>query len=166
MATVISNLLKSLQSEHAASRKCVERVPASKYDYKPHPKSMPLGYLVHLVSDIPRWIAEMITHDKIDLSNFKGEQPATAEAMAKYLDDNVDRAVAAFGQLKEDQLDLPFSLVSGAQLLDKTPRLDSITSTISHWVHHRGQLTVYMRLNDILVPSIYGPSADDNPFRK
>lgn len=166
MATVISNLLKSLQSEHAASRKCVERVPASRYDYKPHPKSMPLGYLVYLVSDIPRWVAEMILNDKIDLANFKGEQPTTAEAMAKYLDANVEKAVAAFSKLKEDQLDAPFSLMSGTQLLDKTPRLDSITSTISHWVHHRGQLTVYMRLNEILVPSIYGPSADDNTFKK
>jgi len=164
MATVISNLLKSFESEHAATRKCIERIPVSTYEFKPHPKSMVMGYLVYLVCDIPRWISEMILHDQIDLANFKKEQPRTTEAMVKFLDDNIAGATSAFQQLKEDRLDLPFSLVSGAQLLSKVPRLDSITSTINHWVHHRGQLTVYMRLNDILIPSIYGPSADDRTF--
>ncbi|HTF17042.1 MAG TPA: DinB family protein [Chryseolinea sp.] len=166
MATVISNLLKSLESEHAATRKCIERVPVSAYEYKPHPKSMVMGYLVYLVSDIPRWITAMIDHDQIDLATFKSERPATTEAMVAYLDNNLAGAVTAFKGLKEDRLDLPFSLVAGPQLLDKTSRLDSLTSTINHWVHHRGQLTVYMRLNEILVPSIYGPSADDNTFKK
>ena len=166
MATVISNLLKSLESERAATRKCVERIPVSTYEFKPHPKSTHMGYLVHLVCDIPRWMTEMINNDQIDLANFKSEQPATTEAMVKYLDDNIAGAIEAFKRLKEDRLELPFSLVSGPQLLMKTSRLDSLTSTINHWVHHRGQLTVYMRLNEILVPSIYGPSADDNTFRK
>ena len=166
MATVISNLLKSFESEHAATRKCIERIPVSTFEFKPHPKSMVMGYLVYLVCDMPRWLSTMILHDQIDLANFKKERPETTEAMVKFLDDNIAGAVAAFKQLKDDRLELPFSLVSGSQLLSKVPRLDSITSTINHWVHHRGQLTVYMRLNDILVPSIYGPSADDNPFKK
>ena len=166
MATVISNLLKSLESERAATRKCVERIPESAYEFKPHPRSMVMGYLVYLVCDIPRWVSEMIKHDQIDLSNFKREQPVTTAAMVKFLDDNMAGAVEAFKQLREDRLDLPFSLVTGPQLLSTMTRLESLTSTISHWVHHRGQLTVYMRLNDILVPSIYGPSADDNTFKR
>lgn len=165
MATIISNLLKSMESEHAATRKCIERIPVSAYEFKPHPKSMVMGYLVHLVCDIPNWVAHMINEDKIDLANFKKEQPGTTEDMVKYLDKNIAAATAAFKKLKEDRLELTFSLVMGPQVLSTTPRLDSITSTISHWVHHRGQLTVYMRLNDIAVPSIYGPSADDNPWK-
>jgi uncharacterized damage-inducible protein DinB len=164
MNTVISNLLKSFESEHAATRKCIERIPVSTYEFKPHPKSMAMGYLVYLVCDIPHWISEMILRDQIDLANFKKEQPKTTEAMVKFLDDNIAGATTAFKQLKEDQLELPFSLVMGAQLLSKVPRIESVTSTINHWVHHRGQLTVYMRLNDILIPSIYGPSADDRTF--
>lgn len=165
MATVINNLLRSMESEHAATRKCVERVPASLYDFKPHPKSMQMGYLVYLVSDIPRWISAMIDNNTIDLGNFKSAQPLTADEMVRYLDENIKGAVAAFGRLKEDQLERPFSLKSGPKLLSEIPLLDSITSTISHWVHHRGQLTVYLRLNDLPVPSIYGPSADDNPWQ-
>jgi uncharacterized damage-inducible protein DinB len=164
MNTIIINLLKSLQSEHTATRKCVERIPASAYEFKPHPKSMHMGYLVHLVCDIPRWMTEMIHNDQIDLANFKSEQPATTEAMVKYLDDNIAGAVIAFKRLNGERLELPLSLVAGPKLLMKTSRLDCLTRTINHWVHHRGQLTVYMRLNDILVPSIYGPSADDNSF--
>lgn len=166
MATsVINTLLKSMESEHAATRKCIERIPVSVYEFKPHPKSMVMGYLVHLVCDIPNWLKHIMDDDKIDLANFRKEQPKTTEAMVDYLDNNVAGAVAAFKRLREDRLELPFSLVSGAQMLSTTPRLDSITSTINHWVHHRGQLTVYMRLNDIAVPSIYGPSADDNPWK-
>jgi uncharacterized damage-inducible protein DinB len=166
MATIISNLQKSMESEHAATRKCVERIPASAYDFKPHPKSMSMGYLVLLVCDIPNWLTHMMDEDQIDLANFKNDQPTTTEDMVKYLDNNVAGAVAAFKRLKEDRLELPFSLVAGPQLLSKTPRLDSLTSSVNHWVHHRGQLTVYMRLNDIAVPSIYGPSADDNPWKQ
>lgn len=154
-----------MESEHAATRKCVERIPVSAYEFKPHPKSMVMGYLVHLVCDIPNWIAYMIREDKIDLANFRNERPQTTEDMVKYLDQNIASASAAFKALKEDRLELPFSLYGGPRLLSTMPRLDSITSTISHWVHHRGQLTVYMRLNDIPVPSIYGPSADDNPWK-
>lgn len=154
-----------MESEHAATRKCVERVPVSTYEYKPHPKSMAMGYLVHLVCDIPNWIAHMIREDKIDLANFQKESPKTTEDMVKYLDKNIASAASAFKSLTEDRLELPFSLYGGPQLLSTMPRIDSITSTISHWVHHRGQLTVYMRLNEIPVPSIYGPSADDNPWK-
>lgn len=165
MITVIGNLLHTLESEHPATRKCVERIPFSIYEFKPHPRSMQLGYLVHLVCDIPRWIATMIEHDTIDLQNYKGGTPGNLEAMVKYLDDNVASATAAFNKLRDDQLEVPFSLVSGKQLLSKMSRIDFITNTIGHWIHHRGQLTVYMRLNEIAVPSIYGPSADENTFK-
>jgi uncharacterized damage-inducible protein DinB len=164
MATIITNLLRSLESEHPATHKCVERVPLSAYEFKPHPKSMVMGYLVYLVCDIPRWITHMIDADQIDLATFGRENPPTVEAMVKFLDDNVSNAAAAFKRLKEDRLATPFALMHGTQVLSQMPRLDFITSTISHWVHHRGQLTVYMRLNDIAVPSIYGPSADDRSF--
>ncbi|MEJ1239876.1 DinB family protein [Chryseolinea sp. T2] len=166
MATIISTLQKSMESEHAATRKCVERIPVTTYEFKPHPKSMLMGYLVYLVCDIPNWLKHIMDDDKIDLATFRKEQPKTTEEMVKYLDNNVASAVEAFKRLKEDRLALPFSLVAGPQLLSTTPRLDNITSTINHWVHHRGQLTVYMRLCDIPVPSIYGPSADDNPWKQ
>lgn len=162
----ITAYLEELKAESGASRKCLERIPENLFDYKPHPKSMAMGYLALLVAEIPLWIAVMIEQGEIDFATFKHLEVKTTQALVAHLDENLKRAEQALSNATEEQLQGDFTLKANGQLLFASPVMGSISSTINHWVHHRGQLTVYMRLNDIAVPSIYGPSADDNQFQK
>lgn len=155
---------KELAAETAASRKCIERVPGSLYKWKPHEKSMEMGYLVLLVAEIPKWIAYIIEKGEIDFATYPRFQPTTAEEMVKHFDENVAAAKKALSGVTNEQLQESFALKNQGQLLFSSSKKDNVSSSINHWVHHRGQLTVYMRLNDIAVPSIYGPSADEKTF--
>jgi uncharacterized damage-inducible protein DinB len=162
--SVVSQFSSEFEAEIPATRKCIERIPESLFTWKPHEKSMNLGYLTLLVAEIPRWIDTMITVGEIDFQNFTHPELKTTNAMVKYLDDNINGAREAFKKLTGDQLSKNFVLRNGSQVLIESPLVENISSTFNHWVHHRGQLTVYMRLNNIAVPSIYGPSADDKGF--
>lgn len=153
-----------LEAEIASTRKCIERVPETLFGYKPHEKSMLLGYLTILVAEIPRWIAVSIEKGEIDFVTFSHGKPKTTAEVVKYFDDNVAAAKKALNNISNEQLDGTFSLKNNGQLLYSSSMKENISSCINHMVHHRGQLTVYMRLNDIPVPSIYGPSADDKSF--
>lgn len=134
------------------------------YTWKPHEKSMTLGYLTLLVAEIPKWLAVMIRTREIDFQTFPHFQAATTSEMVKHFDDNITSAKQAFQELTMQDLSKPFVLKNGDHIIISSPLDENISSTLNHWVHHRGQLTVYMRLNDIAVPSIYGPSADDKGF--
>lgn len=155
---------QELEAEVPATRKCIERIPESRYGWKPHERSMAMGYLTLLVAEIPRWISYMIEKSEIDFATFTHFQAATTRDMVAHFDENIEGARKALQQVADKDLDKPFALKSNGQLLFSSPLLDNIGTSINHLVHHRGQLTVYMRLNDIAVPSIYGPSADDNQF--
>jgi uncharacterized damage-inducible protein DinB len=164
MAAVIQQFISEFEAEITSSRKCVERIPEKLFDWKPHERSMALGYLTLLVAEIPKWIALMIKTREIDFKTFSHFQPKTTAEMVKHFDENVTAAREALQGMQADDLSKPFVLRNGDQVLISSPLVENISSTINHWVHHRGQLTVYMRLNDIMVPSIYGPSADDKNF--
>jgi len=155
---------KELDREVASTRKCLERIPFEKFDWKPHETSMQLGYLWLLVGEIPLWITYIIKEPEIDLATFPHLKPSSAEDVVKRFDENVASAKKALSEVKDGDLDKPFELkVSGKVVFSDTKRVN-VESTINHMVHHRGQLTVYMRLNGIAVPSIYGPSADEKTF--
>ncbi|MBS1602587.1 MAG: damage-inducible protein DinB [Bacteroidetes bacterium] len=156
--------LNELQAESIASRKCIQRIPADVYSFKPHEKSMEMGYLTLLVAEIPLWIAKTIEDSVINFATYRRFQLSTPEALLSYYEANLSAASNALTNITAEQLSLPFELKHGDQVLMSSPKLETIGSTINHWVHHRGQLTVYMRLNNIPVPSIYGPSADDRSF--
>lgn len=165
MNTSYSELyLKEFEAEVPASRKCVERIPESLFEYKPHPKSMKFGYLALLVAEIPMWLQVSLEENVIDYATFKHFEPKTTEELVKHFDENVEKARKAFKNATDETFTKEFELKANGQFLFKVPMVESISSTINHWVHHRGQLTVYMRLNNIAVPSIYGPSADDRNF--
>lgn len=164
MKTIISQFQSELEAETPSTRKCLERIPEKLYDWKPHAKSMTLGYLTLLVAEIPRWIAVMVNERVIDFQTFKHVQPKTPAEMVSHFDENIEAAKLAFQKLVPEDLNKSFTLKNGDQIYINSPLDENIRSTLNHWVHHRGQLTVYMRLNDILVPSIYGPSADDKGF--
>jgi uncharacterized damage-inducible protein DinB len=156
--------LKELESEVRASRRCLEAIPETLYGWKPHEKSMNMGYLTLLVADIPRWITYTIERSEIDFATFDQFQLSTNAALLKHFDANIEGAKRALKNVSNEELAKAFYLKNSGQVLYTTPKKESVQSSINHWVHHRGQLTVYMRLNDIAVPSIYGPSADERTF--
>jgi uncharacterized damage-inducible protein DinB len=156
--------LKELEAEAPASRKCLERIPENLFDYKPHEKSMAMGYLALIVAEIPRWISHMVEQGDIDFATFKHPEAKTAADLVKYFDENMEGARKALQNVSDEALAEAFHLKNKGQILFSSPKKDNIGSSINHMVHHRGQLTVYMRLNDLPIPSIYGPSADEREF--
>lgn len=160
-----TEFLTELDSEATSSRKCLERIPEKLFGWKPHERSMTMGYLALLVAEIPKWIAVTIEKGEIDFATFQHFQPKTTAELVKHFDENLKAARTALQNVSDDSLlTETFSLKNGEQLLFSSPKKESVGQSINHLVHHRGQLTLYMRLNDIPVPSIYGPSADDRTF--
>lgn len=156
--------LHELNAEYKSTRACIERIPESLFEYKPHEKSMKLGYLTLLVAEIPLWIKHMIVDSEIDFVTFKHASPKTTAEMVAHFEENMEAARKALQETDDEALQGDFSLKSNGQVMYTAAKVADIGTTLNHWVHHRGQLTVYMRLNDIAVPSIYGPSADDKSF--
>jgi uncharacterized damage-inducible protein DinB len=155
---------KELEAEVPASAKCLERIPPELFGWKPHEKSMEMGYLALLVAEIPLWITYIVQQPEIDFATFKHAQPKTTQDLVNHLNENVKGAKEALLSVKEGQLAETFHLKANGHILFSSSKRRQVESTINHLVHHRGQLTVYMRLNNIAVPSIYGPSADDKSF--
>ena len=153
-----------LEAEAKATRNCLERVPMELWGWKPHEKSMAMGYLALLVAEIPKWITHIVEISEIDFVTFEHFQPKTTGELVNHFEENIKGAKKSLENVSDKSLEEKFSLKRQGQLLFSSPKKENIGSSINHLVHHRGQLTVYMRLNNILVPSIYGPSADDNKF--
>jgi uncharacterized damage-inducible protein DinB len=163
-SVICGQFTKELEAEARATRECLEQVPMDKPDWKPHEKSMQLGYLATLVADIPRWLQHIIEQGVVDFQTYEQRHPKTADELVALFDENMELARKALGTLADENLTKEFQLRNGDQLLWTSPLGESISSSINHMVHHRGQLTVYLRLNDGKVPSIYGPSADSPDF--
>ena len=161
--------LAQLERETAVSRRVLERVPEGRPDWKPHEKSMPLGYLSTLVGTMPSWIAMAITEDELDLnppggSKYKPQEWSTTRELLAALDESVDKAREALRKASDEHLSTSWRLLVAGQVVLENPRHVVIADTFTHLAHHRGQLTVYLRLNGVPVPAIYGPSADDSRF--
>ncbi len=156
--------LKELEAETRATRKCLERVPETLFDWKPHEKSMNLGYLSILVAEIPNWITHMIEKSEIDFATFEHFKPRTTSELVSHFDKNIEGAKNALKKVSNEGLAELFYLKNKGQVVFSSPKKENVATSINHMVHHRGQLTVYLRLNNIPVPSIYGPSADDRGF--
>jgi uncharacterized damage-inducible protein DinB len=153
-----------LESEAPASRKCLEKISMDTLNFTPHEKSMKMSGLVVMTADIPHWIAAMITDGVIDFATYPQFQPKSTQDLLEHFDKQMDLARAALKGLADEDLKKEFKLQNNGQLLWATPLGEGISNTINHWVHHRGQLTVYMRLNNLPIPSLYGPSADEQMF--
>ena len=156
--------LKELDAEARASRKCLERIPDKLFDWKPHEKSMSMRSQTQVVADIPNWITQIVKKPEIDFATYKYIQPKTSSELVKHFDKSLKEAKKALEHTTDESLSKAFALKENGKVLMKGSKKEQIVSTINHLVHHRGQLTVYMRLNNIPVPSIYGPSADEGTF--
>ena len=163
-------LVAELDREVPRSRRVLAEVPAGKYDWKPHDKSMILGSLANMVATMPTWLAMGVTMNELDVAPASGssmswEKLETSDALVKALDKSAVDARAVLSGTTDDFLMSPWKLLARGQVVMETPRWEMIQDTINHWAHHRGQMTVYLRLLGAKVPSVYGPSADDKQFR-
>jgi len=165
--------LGELEREAPLTRRALERVPEGRDEWKPHARSMPLGRLAALVAMMPAWLAMMIDRDEFDVNPPAGSasssssfarQFRTNKELVTSLDEAVAAARAALQRTTDEHLMKPWRLLAGGKVVAEHPRHIMLRDSINHLAHHRGQLTVYLRLNDVPVPSIYGPTADDASF--
>jgi len=159
--TTAETLLPEFDQEMAITRRVLERVPNDKAQWKPHPKSFALGHLAQLVSWMPGWIANTLTEKELDLAKSSGYSTEKTETLLEGFDKNVADARAAIKVAKDSDFAVNWSLKRGGHTIFTQARGRVVRNHLSHLAHHRGQLTVYLRLLDIPVPSIYGPSADE-----
>jgi uncharacterized damage-inducible protein DinB len=162
-------ILDELESEAKLSRRALELVPEGKHDWKPHERSMVFGYLAGMVANIPSWVAMIITMPEFDINPPGGSQPNRepmndSTAFVGALDKAMGGARGALKGATDDHLMTNWRLLAGGKVAIETTRYLMIRDTINHWVHHRGQMTVYLRLMGAKVPALYGPSADDQRF--
>jgi len=159
--------LAQLEREASSSRLALQRVPEGHNDWKPHEKSMPLGYLASLVATMPGWIVSMVKRDELDLKSaeatkFKPLEWRKREELLAALDAAVAEARDALQNTTDEHLLTPWKFRMGEHIASENPREVMIADAVfSHLAHHRGQLTVYLRLNQASVPALYGPSADE-----
>jgi uncharacterized damage-inducible protein DinB len=161
-------LLSEFDYEMANTRKTLERVPEDKFDWKPHDRSMTMGGLASHLANIPTWAARAINHDSFDMAPEGAPPPRATQAASRAelletFDKNVADARAALAEATDEHLRTQWSLLSGGQTVMQLPRVVVLRSFVmNHQIHHRGQLSVYLRLNDVPVPALYGPSADES----
>jgi uncharacterized damage-inducible protein DinB len=163
---IVDALLAEMEQEAATTRRVLERVPDDKLAWKPHAKSMSLGQLTRHVAEGPAQIAGMIVPDTFEMPDF-GEQPSPASAAdaVKAHDEGLATVKRIVGGMDDAALGTVWRVTKGGQELLAMPKGAVVRSLLmNHIYHHRGQLSVYLRLLDVPVPSIYGPSADENPF--
>ena len=153
--------LQQLDSEGDATRKCLERLTNEVLDFKPAEKSMPLKSLAITVSEIPQWIATIVNQPHIDFATYKRYELKSVDDLPKHFDECMAAARKALEKVSDEDLMKEFSLKMGGQVLSTDTKKNSVDTTIRHLVHHRGQLTVYMRMKNIPIPKLYGPSGDD-----
>jgi uncharacterized damage-inducible protein DinB len=161
--------LNELDREVPRSRHALEQVPDGNRDWKPHEKSMAFGYLCDMVATIPTWLAMIVKQDQLDIApkggqQFRPPENKTSGEFVRALENAANDARAAIKGTDDEFLKTRWQLLAGGQVVADMPRHEMIRDTINHWAHHRGQMTVYLRLMGATVPAIYGPSADDKTF--
>jgi hypothetical protein len=161
--------LAELDRESERSKRALEQVPEGRYDWKPHDRSMAFGYLAELVALIPGWIAFAINRDELDLnppggSTYRPAPMRTSADLLNGLEKSVADARAALRNTTDEHLMTSWKLLVGGNVVSEDARHVVIRDLLNHAAHHRGQMTVYLRLLGATVPALYGPSADDKRF--
>ena len=166
-STMLEPMLGEFPEEAGVTRRILERVPADKLTWRPHPKSMSLGQLAIHIATVPGGIATMVQGDGFDVSQaqFVPPQPKSAEEIHAAFEESVRTAETVLNGMTDEAAQGSWTLKRGDKELFTQPRIGVLRSImLNHWYHHRGQLSVYLRLLDVSVPVVYGPTADENPF--
>jgi uncharacterized damage-inducible protein DinB len=164
--SLVAALLPEYDHEMATTRRLLQRVPEIDFSWRPHERSMTLGELSGHLSDIPTWCSSVLDETSLDLEalgdQLKAKSPASGAALLGDFDRRVSVARASLARSTDAELLAPWTLKSGTQELFTFPRISAIrTFVMNHLIHHRGQLSVYLRLRDVPLPAIYGPTADE-----
>jgi uncharacterized damage-inducible protein DinB len=159
--SIAEAFLKEFDEEMKPTRKLIERYPADKADWKPHPKSFSLAHLTQLVAWMPGWVANAVKETRLDLTKAGKYSNESTATLLSLFDKNVADTRAALSGAKDADFAVHWSLTMGDKVLMSMPRTAVVRQTINHLCHHRGQLTVYLRMLDVPIPSIYGPTADE-----
>ena len=158
-------ILQEFEIEAKTTRRVLERVPNDKLTWKPHPKSMSIGYLAQHIAASPAAIAGWAAQDVTEFKGEKQPDPSSVEDILAAHDKGVETVKTLLTRLGDDGLQKPWSAKMNGTTMMTMPKAALVRSIVlNHWYHHRGQLSVYLRLLDVPVPSIYGPSADENPW--
>jgi uncharacterized damage-inducible protein DinB len=165
MASLVEPILHELREEAPATRRVLEKIPSDKLLWKPHSKSRPLGELAMHVANIPGLAERIVKFDEFTLSNVPPPAPTSAEEIRATFEKNIRIAEELLKTMTDDAAQGSFRFIFKGKELFKKPRAAVLrTNLLNHMYHHRGQLSVYLRLLDISVPVVYGPTADENPF--
>jgi uncharacterized damage-inducible protein DinB len=163
--SMIHALIQELEQEAQTTRRVLERVPGDRLDWKPNPKSMSLGQLSLHVATIPGFVSEILRQSPFTMPQFTQPSAASSAELVPALEDSVARAKANLLAIGDAGLADVWRLIAGERELMAVPIGGVVRSImLNHWYHHRGQLSVYLRALGVPLPSIYGPSADENPF--
>ena len=158
-------LIGELEQEAATTRRVLERVPEDKLGWKPHEKSMSLGQLALHIASTPGTVAELAAQNDVEPPDFQQPEAGSREEVLSALDEAVGKAKSYLSGLTDEAAMDEWRVVAGGQTVMAMPRIGLLRAIMfNHWYHHRGQMTVYLRELDVPVPSVYGPSADENPF--
>jgi uncharacterized damage-inducible protein DinB len=163
---MIDVILAEQEQEAHSTRRVLERVPQAQLSWRPHPKSMSLGQLALHVATIPGNVAQLASHDTIaEPPPFIQAEAATAAELVATLNASLAKSRELLGGLDDAALNATWRLQSGGRDIMAMPRAAVLRMImLNHWYHHRGQLLVYLRMHNIALPSVYGPTADENPF--
>jgi uncharacterized damage-inducible protein DinB len=162
---LIDGMLQELEQEAQTTRRVLERVPDNKLAWRPHAKARTLGQLALHVASVPGGVAEIATQSTVQAPEFVDPSPKSASELIPTLDQSAAKAKKLLGNMDDATLMAEWRLMRGDREVFAVPRVALLRSImLNHWYHHRGQLTSYLRELDVAVPSIYGPSADENPF--
>jgi hypothetical protein len=159
--TIGKEFLSEVEQEFKSSRRLIERVPTDKGPWKPHPKSSALGHLTQFVCTLPRIMSDIVHGVDLDLAAGPGYTFEKTEKLLADFDKNVATLRATLSAAKDSDFDGKWNVRTGPQVLMSAGRKEALRNTINHFVHHRGQMTVYLRLLDVPIPQLYGPTADE-----
>ena len=158
---ISTTLLPEFDQEMATTRRLIERIPDDRPDWKPHPKSFSIAHLGQLIAMLPGWIGQTLTTTELDLATGEGYSNRSTKELLAMFDENVRSSREALEKSEDADYDVPWSLKMRGNVLFTLPRGAVVRQHISHLSHHRGQMSVYLRLLDVPIPSIYGPTADE-----
>jgi uncharacterized damage-inducible protein DinB len=159
--SMADDFISELGYELPATRKVIERVPGDRGEWKIHPRSSPMGHLTQLVVRLPATMTDIVRGIDLDLARAPAYTFESTETLLQEFDANVRELRTGLGAAVEAEFALPWRLLYDGQVIDTGTRKDVLRNTINHFVHHRAQLTVYLRMNEVPVPCLYGPTADE-----